>query len=173
MDLAAATTSDLPALAALVNSAYRGDEAHQGWTTEADYIEGQRTDAVTLAADLKANPDARLLVHRDADGEPVACVWVEPDGDDAWLIGMLSVRPDLQAVGLGRRLLAAAELYAMSAGAVRARLTVINIRDSLIAWYERRGYVLTGKTKPFPYGDERFGRPNRPDLSFVEMEKPL
>lgn len=173
MELAPATVSDLPALASLVNSAYRGDGAHQGWTTEAGYIEGQRTDAAILAADLKADPDARLLVHRDTAGEPLACVWIEPDGGDAWSVGMLSVRPDLQAAGLGRRLLAAAEAHAKAAGAARARLTVINIRDTLIAWYGRRGYALTGETKPFPYGDERFGRPNRPDLLFVVMEKPL
>jgi hypothetical protein len=47
------------------------------------------------------------------------------------------------------------------------------VRDALIAWYERRGYRLTGETQPFPYGDERFGLPQRDDLAFVVMEKGL
>jgi hypothetical protein len=46
-------------------------------------------------------------------------------------------------------------------------------RLDLIAWYQRRGYRLTGRSRPFPYGDERFGIPRRPDLSFVELAKRL
>ena len=52
-------------------------------------------------------------------------------------------------------------------------MTVVHIRDTLIAWYERRGYALTGETRPFPHGDDRFGKPLRDDLSFVVMEKVL
>jgi hypothetical protein len=53
------------------------------------------------------------------------------------------------------------------------RMTVIDIRDSLIAFYQRRGYVRTGIHKPFPYGDERFGIPLRDDLRFEVLEKDL
>jgi hypothetical protein len=52
-------------------------------------------------------------------------------------------------------------------------MTVIHLRDTLIAWYERRGYRRTGETEPFPYGDERFGIPRRDDLYFVVLEKAL
>jgi hypothetical protein len=52
-------------------------------------------------------------------------------------------------------------------------MTVINVRGTLSAWYERRGYVRTGETKPFPYGDERFGLPQREDLHFEVFEKEL
>ena len=52
-------------------------------------------------------------------------------------------------------------------------MTVMNIRATLIAWYERRGYTLTGETKPFPYDDQRFGRPLRDDLHFVVLQKDL
>lgn len=173
MELTVATASDLPALTALVNAAYRGRDAERGWTTEAGYIRGQRTDVAALTGDLAASPDARLLMHLDASEAPVACVWLEPDTDGAWTLGMLTVRPDLQASGLGRRLLAGAEHYAATQGASRIRMTVVNIRDTLITWYERRGYKLTGETKPFPYGDLRFGEPTRDDLEFVVMEKPL
>lgn len=175
MPLYPAASADLPAVAALVNSAYRGDVSRQGWTTEADYIEGQRTDAAALAADLAANPQARLLVLRDApDGELLGTVWLEPVAQgEAWYLGMLTVRPDLQARRLGRSLLAAAEDAAAGEGARRLRMSVISIRDSLIAWYQRRGYALTGETRPFPYGEAHIGRPLRDDLSFVVLEKPL
>jgi ribosomal protein S18 acetylase RimI-like enzyme len=81
------------------------------------------------------------------------------------------VRPDLQNKQLGRTLLAASESFAKDHGGRRIRMTVVNVRVALIAWYERRGYTLTGETQPFPYGDERYGRPLRDDLQFVVMEK--
>lgn len=155
-----------------MNSAYRGETSRQGWTTEADYIEGQRTDAGTLAHDLEAKPDARLLLLRDA-GALVATVWLEPAGEGAWYLGMLTVRPDLQAGGVGRRLLAGAEDWVRGRGGVRVRMTVVSIRDTLIAWYQRRGYRLTGERRPFPYGEASIGQPLRGDLEFVVMEKAL
>mgnify|MGYP001627496857 CR=1 FL=1 len=173
MELTIAAPADLPEIVALVNSAYRGEAALQGWTTEAGYIGGQRTDIIALSEDLAAAPEARLLIHRLGSGALVACVWLEPASESAWLLGMLTVRPDLQASGLGRRLLGAAETYAKAGGASRIRMTVISVRDTLIAWYRRRGYELTGETKPFPYGDTRFGEPTREDLEFLVMEKPL
>jgi ribosomal protein S18 acetylase RimI-like enzyme len=85
----------------------------------------------------------------------------------------LTVRPDLQNRQLGRALLSAAEEFAKERGGRRIRMTVVNVRDSLIAWYERRGYRSTGETQPFPYGDERYGRPLRDDLHFVVLEKDI
>jgi hypothetical protein len=52
-------------------------------------------------------------------------------------------------------------------------MTVLHVRDALVAWYLRRGYALTGETKPFPYNDDRFGRPLRDDLHFVVLAKQL
>lgn len=175
MPLFPARPDDLPAVAALVNSAYRGETSRQGWTTEADYIDGQRIDAASLAADLAADPEAQLLVLRDrSDGPPLGSVWLEPFGDGVtWYLGMLTVRPDLQDRKLGRQLLAQAEAAAAGRGAGRIRMTVIAIRDTLIAWYERRGYRLTGERRPFPYEDDRFGTPRRGDLEFVVLEKAL
>lgn len=175
MPLYPAAAEDLPAVAALVNSAYRGETSRQGWTTEADYLDGQRTDAATLAADLAATPGAELLTLRDAPGgELLGTVWLEPVGEgETWYLGMLTVRPDLQDGRLGRGLLEAAEQAAAAKGARRIRMTVVSIRDTLIAWYRRRGYALTGETRPFPYDDERFGQPKRPDLAFVVLERAL
>lgn len=169
-----ATPADLPAVAALVNSAYRGDSSRQGWTTEADYLGGQRTDPATLAEDLAAQPEAVLLTLRDEPAGPLlGSVWLEPKDAGVWYLGMLTVRPDLQARQLGRELLGAAEAYAAARGARRIRMSVVNIRDTLIAWYERRGYGRTGETAPFPYDDPRFGEPLRDDLEFILMEKAL
>ena len=174
MIFAPAVPSEFPAIVALVNSAYRGQGAQAGWTTEAGYIDGQRIDLESLKSDLAEAPDAVLLTLRDeADGPLLGCVWVEPDGDhpDAWYLGMLTIRPDLQDRQLGRALLAHGEAYAAGLGAKRVRMTVVHLRDTLIAWYQRRGYALTGETKPFPVG-ERFGKPQR-ELSFVVLEKTL
>src|ERR1700751_3295493 len=111
MPLFPVTEAELPALADFINAAYRGDSARQGWTHEADYLKGQRTSLADLHADL-ARPGSRLLAWRDeAGGEGLGRVWREPGRGDLWKLGMLTVRPDLQARQLGRTLLAAAEAY--------------------------------------------------------------
>ena len=115
-----------------------------------------------------------MLTLRDEAGGPLlACAWLEPATDGAWYLGMLTVRPDLQDRKLGRTMLETAEAHACSLGARRIIMTVVQIRDTLIAWYERRGYALTGETRPFPLDDERFGLPQTRELEFVVMEKAL
>ncbi|KUL38175.1 GCN5 family acetyltransferase [Streptomyces sp. NRRL F-4489] len=166
-----ATEADVPALVALVESAYRGDASRAGWTTEADLLAGQRTDADGVAA-VVANDSGRLLIA-ERDGELIACCQLEHRGDHAYF-GMFAVRPDLQGGGLGKVILAEAERTALTAfGAPEMRMTVIRQRAELIAWYERRGYRRTGQFTPFPYGDERFGIPQRADLEFELLVKPL
>ena len=174
MILTPALDSGIDDVVALVNGAYRGDGAAAGWTHEAGYIDGQRTDAAALRADLAATPQAVLLTHRDiAAGPLLACVWLEPAESGVWYLGMLTVRPDLQDRRLGRELMEAAETFAAGLVARRIRMSVVSIRDTLIAWYERRGYGLTEETRPFPYGDHRFGVPRRDDLAFAVLEKTL
>lgn len=174
MPLFRASESDLADIADLVNSAYRGERARQGWTHEADYLDGQRTDLSTLQNDLRAQPAAGLYAFRDEpNSEPLGSVWLEPAADGKWYLGMLTVRPDLQDRKLGRSVLAEAERLAQSFGARAIRMTVVDIRHALIGWYQRRGYELTGETLPFPYDDDRFGIPLRDDLKFVVMEKQL
>ncbi|TDC62146.1 N-acetyltransferase [Actinomadura sp. GC306] len=167
----AATKADVPALVALIERAYRGDESRAGWTTEADLLGGQRTDAGMVAA-VVDDASGRLLVG-EADGVPVACCQLENRGGHAYF-GMFAVDPGAQGGGLGRRVLAEAERVAREQwGADEMRMTVITLRAELIAWYERRGYVRTGQTQPFPYGDERFGLPKRDDLEFEHLVKKL
>ncbi|RST18947.1 GNAT family N-acetyltransferase [Streptomyces sp. WAC05374] len=166
-----ATEADVPELVALVESAYRGDSSRAGWTTEADILQGQRTDPDGVR-DVITSPGSRLLVVERA-GEPIACCQLEHRGDAAYF-GMFAVRPGLQGGGVGRRVLAEAERLAVAAWGVREmHMTVISVRDELIAWYERRGYRRTGRTTPFPYGDERFGLPQRDDLEFELLVKNL
>ncbi|MFI1522390.1 GNAT family N-acetyltransferase [Kitasatospora cineracea] len=163
--------ADVPALVALVESAYRGESSRAGWTTEAHLLEGQRTDAAAVA-ELLGRPDSVvLLVERD--GALAACCHLERRGPAAYF-GMFSVSPAIQGGGLGRRVLARAEEWARVAwGSTAMEMTVIEQRADLIAWYERRGFARTGEFEPFPYGDERFGVPLRSDLRFAKLVKPL
>ena len=174
MHVSVARDSELEAIAALVNSAYRGESSRAGWTTEADLVGGQRTDPQTLRGDLAARAGAVLLTLRDEPGgQLLGSVWLEPKTAELWYLGMLTVRPDVQSRGLGRRMLQEAERYAVTHGARRMRMTVITVRDTLLEWYARRGYARTGELIPFPYGDDRFGLPQRPDLQFEALEKTL
>lgn len=168
------TDDDIPAIVALMNHAYRGSGVPTAWSTEVAYIAGDRTTAALLRADIAGKAEASLLKWVDAQtGRTVGCVWVEPHGGDVWYLGSLTVEPGRQSVGLGRTLLAAAEQWIAQRGGRRVRLTVVNVRDTLIAWYLRRGYHATGETEPFPYDDPVFGTPLRDDLSFVILEKAL
>ena len=166
-----ATLADLDALVELVTSAYRGDASRQGWTTEADFLEGNRIDRDVLARDIE-RPHSRVLIA-ERDSQMLACAHVcEEDG--AGYFGMFSVSPSLQGGGIGKALLAESERIVRSEWNLSAmRMTVIDIREELIAFYERRGYALTGIKKPFPYGDPRYGIPTRDDLRFEVLEKAL
>jgi len=169
LTLQLARTNDVPALVALVNSAYRGDSSRAGWTTEADLLGGQRIDAQRLAETIAA-PNSVVLLH-EAQGEPIACVHLERRSADCYL-GMLTIQPMIQGAGLGRRLLEAAERWAVTEwDAQSIYMTVIVQRPELIAWYERRGYARTGEFQPFPYDDVRFGLPQRSDLKFEVLRK--
>jgi len=166
-----ATPADIGAIVALVESAYRGDVSRKGWTTEADLLDGQRTDPISVA-ELLAKPGCCILLG-ECGPELVACANLERRGVVAYF-GMFSVRPDAQGTGLGRAMLAEDERIAKSDWkCTEMQMTVISVRDELIAWYERRGYRRTGIYSPFPYGDERFGIPKRDDLRFELLVKPL
>jgi ribosomal protein S18 acetylase RimI-like enzyme len=172
-----AAEADYPAIIDLANLAYRGTGPSASWNIE-HFIEGQRLNESLLREDLASKPHAHLLTFRDAPNGPLlGTVLLDPQldhkQDGIWYLGLLTIRPDMQKRQLGRTLLAAAEDFAKQRGAHRIEMTVVNLRDTLIAWYRRRGYTVTAETKPFPYDDERFGRPLRDDLHFIVLEKDL
>lgn len=167
-----AGSPDVGAIVRLVDSAYRGDASRAGWTTEADLLDGQRTDAKAVSTVVDARDSAMLVA--EADGHLAGCCQLERRPGGEVYFGMFAVRPGRQGRGLGQEILAEAERLAREEwGAVTMIMTVLVQRLDLIAWYQRRGYRLTGRSRPFPYGEERFGIPRRPDLSFVELAKRL
>lgn len=163
----------MPAVVELVESAYRGDASRAGWTTEADLLDGQRTDAAAVA-DTVSDAKSVVLVNVDETGRMTACCQVDRRDDGVAYFGMFAVRPDAQGSGIGGEMLDEAERYAREEyESSELEMTVIGQRTELIEWYERRGYRRTGETRPFPYGDERFGVPRRDDLHFVVLAKRL
>lgn len=167
-----ATDADAPALVALIRSAYRGEESRTGWTTEADLLDDERIDTAGVCGKI-SDPTTTVLAAVDADGALVACCEVQLRSNEAAYFGLFAVHPSLQAPGLGRRVLTAAERYAAQYGWSRMQMTVIAQRLELIAWYERRGYWVTSETRPFPYGAVVGGGSSRTDLHFVVLEKSL
>lgn len=174
MQLEHATEADFPAIIDLVNAAYRGSGPVASWNIETGILEGTRLTESLLREDLAAKPNACFLITRDPESRAViGTVWLEPVGDGAWYLGLFTIDPERQKQHLGRALLGAAEDFARARAAVSMRMGVLNVRDTLIAWYERGGYARTGEIEPYPYGDNRFGTPLRDDLEFVILEKRL
>jgi GNAT superfamily N-acetyltransferase len=170
----AVNDADVPGIVSLMNRAYRGSGSSAAWNSESSYIAGDRTTESLLRADLLSKPDSSFLKWVDpASGQLSGCVCLEPLAHGIWYLGSLAADPDQQNAGLGKTLLAAAEQWVRERGGSGIRMTVVNVRDTLIAWYLRRGYRMTGETEAFPYGDDRFGTPLRDDLEFVILEKSL
>jgi len=168
-----ATPDDVATVVDLVESAYRGERSKAGWTTEAELLEGQRTDAEAIAAVI-SSADSRLLLASDERGAVIACCVIQQRRAGRSYFGTFAVRPGLQRGGVGKLVLAEAERIARDEWACDTiEMTVLGQREDLIAWYGRRGYVATGEMRPFPYGDERFGVPKREDLYFVVLAKSL
>ena len=169
LQISTATVADAAALNQLVNSAYRGENSKKGWTTEADLLDGTRIDEDALR-DLIQKTDTTVLLCKE-EHQLLGCVELRHDGDKIYL-GMLSVQPDTQGKGIGKKLLAEAEVHARAKQCSKIYMTVISVRQELIDWYVRHGYRLTGERKPFIVPDTRWGIPKH-SLEFVVLEKLL
>jgi GNAT superfamily N-acetyltransferase len=166
-----AQAADAVSIVALVESAYRGESSQKGWTTEADLLDGQRTDVAEVLQLLQA-PASQVILAFD-DGALVASAHIQMHADGCHF-GMFAVVPTLQGAGVGKALLAEGERRAvLDFAATEMRMWVIWMRESLIAFYHRRGYRLTGEREEFPYDDANFGLPKRADLYFVVLSKLL
>ncbi|MBS1786480.1 MAG: GNAT family N-acetyltransferase [Acidobacteria bacterium] len=157
-------------VAKLVNSAYRGDSSKAGWTSEADLLDGQRTDPQEILS-LIQDANSMILLCLQGD-EIIGSVLLEKQEAAAYL-GMFVVRPDLQGNGIGKQFLCAAEQNAQREwGVAKITLSVITLRPELIAFYQRRGYRRTGNLLPFP-DEPAAGIPRVPNLQFEMLEKDL
>ena len=165
-----ADAGDVLDVVRLVESAYRGDSSREGWTTEADLLDGQRTDAAAVA-ELLADPASVLVLAESADGL-LGCCHLQRRGEVAYF-GLFAVRPRRQGGGLGSALLAEAQRRAAVWGCAAVEMTVLRQRQELLAFYRRRGYAETGEVRPFPYGQPRFGLPRRDDLEMLVLRRPL
>jgi ribosomal protein S18 acetylase RimI-like enzyme len=170
LNITIAANEDIAQIEKLVNSAYRGDSSGKGWTTEADLLDGIRTNKDVLSGMINRG-DSIVLKCNNAKNHLVGCVYLQKKEDKLYL-GMLTVAPDIQAQGIGKKLLQAAEEYAQTQQCTTITITVISLRQELIKCYERRGYKATGERKPFPSNDPRFGLPKQ-QLEFIVMEKQL
>lgn len=168
MSVSIAQLKDISALVTLIDSAYRGERSKQGWTSEADlFIGNKRTDEETITKLIK-KPGAVFLEYTNDSGIMEGCVFLHKKETRLYL-GMFSVSPSAQGKGIGKRLLYAADEYAKKQQCSLIYMTVITVRQDLIAWYEKNGYQRTGKVLPFPV-DERFGIPTQP-LEMMVLEK--
>lgn len=172
LTLRGADASDVDAIVALVNSAYRGDSSRAGWTTEADILGGQRTDAEEIAQHInEAGSQFLLSLHCD---EVIGSVHLLRQDEHTAYLGMLVIKPGLQGQGLGSHLMDGAERFLKKKWGVSfLQMQVITLREELIAFYERRGFKRTDVFKPFPENEPRFGLPKVPGLKFEVLEKVL
>lgn len=163
-----ATDADIPQLVQLVNGAYRGESSRQGWTTEADLLDGIRINEETLQDSIRRENTTILKYMQD--DKLIGCVLLEKQQDKLYL-GMLTVSPLVQNKGIGKQLIKASEDVARQSECTKIVMTVITTRHELIAWYERAGFKRTGEIKPFP-DDSKFGIPKQP-LQFEVLKKVL
>jgi ribosomal protein S18 acetylase RimI-like enzyme len=164
-----ATLQDIPALTTLINSAYRGESSKKGWTTEAHLLEGKRTDEPEMT-EIFLDPKNTILKFTENDKIIGSVLLVEKEHQ--LYLGMLTVSPELQNSGIGKKLLAEAENHAKMLGLSSIIMTVISVRDELVAWYKRRGYVDTGEREAFPESGIHVTVSNEP-LEFIYLEKKL
>jgi GNAT superfamily N-acetyltransferase len=168
-----ATADDATEILQLVRGAYRGEDSRAGWTTEADLLADERIDLEQVAEKITTAGSLVLTAQGETGATIACCELVHRDAQLAYF-GMFAVRPDLQAAGVGRQVLAEAERQATQRWhCLRMEMTVIAQRDELIAWYARRGYRQTDERRPFPYDQLVNGPALRDDLYFAVLVKDL
>src|SRR5438067_446049 len=151
-EISLATEDDVPELNLLINSAYRGEASREGWTTEADFLEGIRTDEESLKSIM--NRTHTFFLKFTEDEKILGSVFLEKRNEILYL-GMLTVSPGWQSRGIGKLLMRAGEEKAKELDCQKIEMNVISLRKELISWYLRQGYIDTGKKRAFPV-DEKF-----------------
>lgn len=165
--IAKAVAEDISALNTLINSAYRGEFSKKGWTTEAHLLEGGRTTEAELVEIMQDTTNT--ILKYSENNKIIGCVLLKANENELYL-GMLTVSPDLQNSGVGKKLLHQAEVFAAEMQLPKIKMTVISVREELIAWYKRNGYVDTGAREPFPVSAV-FSQIAKEPLEFMVLEK--
>ncbi|OMQ13401.1 GNAT family N-acetyltransferase [[Flexibacter] sp. ATCC 35103] len=164
-----ATLQDIPSLTTLINSAYRGETSKKGWTTEAHLLEGKRTTEDELKEIIL---DSKNTFLKFTDDDKIIGSVLLVEKEHQLYVGMLTVSPELQNAGIGKKMLAEAETHAKTLGLFTLSMTVVSVRSELIAWYKRHGYVETGEREPFPSSDIHINISDKP-LEFIFLEKKI
>jgi len=174
LEIRRAQLVDAEAVAQLINSAYRGEPSRAGWTTEADLVDGLRTTAQEIVH-LIQQPDLFILVG-ELDQQLVAticCECIQDAGQQKAKLGMIAVKPNIQNQGIGKQIIQAAEAHASAQWSIQAYcMTVVTVRDALIAFYRRQGYQPTGIVHPFPEAPDLW-QPRVHGLQFEYFEKSI
>jgi len=148
-----ATTDDLDPLTCLINAAF---------VVEHVVFDGDRVDINEMRTYMATGT---FLLAESVDGI-AGCVYVEVRGERAYL-GLLSVQPSQQGLGLGRQLVRVAEDFARAQDCQVMDLRVISARSELLPFYERLGYQFL-RTEPFPAN-----LPAKMPSHFIHLFKPL
>jgi len=165
--IAKVVAADINSLNTLINSAYRGEFSKKGWTTEAHILEGSRTTEAELLEIIQDKHNT--ILKYSEHNKIIGCVLLKANENELYL-GMLTVSPELQNSGIGKKLLQQAEVFAAELGLPKIVMTVISVREELISWYKRNGYVDTGVKEPFPVSDV-FNPTTQEPLEFMVLEK--
>lgn len=177
VQLRQAIPDDVPSLVALMDRCYRGTD---GWTNEGHLIGGIRTTPDEMQK-LIADDNIYLFVFENPTqvGELLGCIsidFTEQNGKPSAYIGTFAVVPELQGKGVGNVMLSAVESFAQrhakAKGITHLSMSILSHRPELLAYYQRRGYVLTGEKLPFPV-DGNNGEPKRDDLWLESLQKPI
>lgn len=156
---------DSARISALINVGYRGETSRKGWTTEAELLDGLRTNEQEIYQLIQAE-HSKIIVCVQND-ELIGSIHLLHNDDSAH-IGMFVVKPNLQNLNIGKQLLSAAESFALVQWQVKKlAMFVITVRQELIAFYERRGYKRTGQFQEFPVNPAIW----QPKLAGLKLEK--
>ena len=161
---------DLEELVKLINVAYRA-QSDRSWTTEKAFLDGTRITNEQLSGDLSRS-NFKLFVGENEQGLLVACIGLNLDHNSVE-IGTFAIDSSVQNLGYGKQMLNYVEAYvAQSCSEVRDLIMyVLDVRSELIAYYQRRGYQITGHTEPYPV-NANVGQPLVP-IQLIEMKKTI
>ncbi len=153
--LRVATNADVSAITEVINAAF---------IVERPIFDNDRIDDIGVRDYLTKG---KFLLHEES-GRLTACVYLEPSQDGRCYLGLLSIAPERQGVGLGQRIIAQAESFGRDAGCHTIWLRTLTARTPpLRPYYERIGYQLL-EIAPLP----PVFHPKIP-CEFVVMEKHL